>query len=243
MDLDRWEVWSNSKCRSCSLGLLYSNCSAKAIGLAWKLVSSQGNIEATWSPIPRAGLQFCFCRKFCDKFLSLLLVSTALLCLCSECNQGNATCETDGACMVSISNMNGIKHHVRTCIPQAKLIPAGKPFFCLSSEDVRNTHCCYADFCNKIDLMVPSGKWGSAQVKEGLHYHLKNPDVFLVLYSHYHSSRISICFILQNQRFTTVAQYSPKSMMSSHAIPFFGGGGMWDGWIKHLTFSSDQRWC
>uniref|UniRef100_A0A8U8BNM8 Activin A receptor type 1B n=1 Tax=Geospiza parvula TaxID=87175 RepID=A0A8U8BNM8_GEOPR len=81
----------------------------------------------------------------------------ALTCLCSDCKQANSTCETDGACMVSVFNLDGVKHHVRTCIPEAKLIPAGKPFYCLSSEDLRNTHCCYSDFCNKIDLMVPSG--------------------------------------------------------------------------------------
>nr|XP_009673118.1 PREDICTED: activin receptor type-1B [Struthio camelus australis] len=58
--------------------------------------------------------------------------------------------------MVSVFNLDGVEHHVRTCIPEAKLVPAGKPFYCLSSEDLRNTHCCYSDFCNKIDLMVPS---------------------------------------------------------------------------------------
>lgn len=86
------------------------------------------------------------------------LCFAALTCLCSDCKQANSTCETDGACMVSVFNLDGVKHHVRTCIPEAKLIPAGKPFYCLSSEDLRNTHCCYSDFCNKIDLMVPSGE-------------------------------------------------------------------------------------
>lgn len=66
--------------------------------------------------------------------------------------------------MVSVFNLDGVKHHVRTCIPEAKLIPAGKPFYCLSSEDLRNTHCCYSDFCNKIDLMVPSGEEGAQHV-------------------------------------------------------------------------------
>lgn len=66
--------------------------------------------------------------------------------------------------MVSVFNLDGVKHHVRTCIPEAKLIPAGKPFYCLSSEDLRNTHCCYSDFCNKIDLMVPSGKQGAGEM-------------------------------------------------------------------------------
>lgn len=60
--------------------------------------------------------------------------------------------------MVSIFNLDGMEHHVRTCIPKVELVPAGKPFYCLSSEDLRNTHCCYIDFCNKIDLRVPSGK-------------------------------------------------------------------------------------
>nr|XP_030707495.1 activin receptor type-1B isoform X2 [Globicephala melas] len=83
----------------------------------------------------------------------------ALLCACTSCLQANYTCETDGACMVSIFNLDGMEHHVRTCIPKVELVPAGKPFYCLSSEDLRNTHCCYTDFCNKIDLRVPSGEW------------------------------------------------------------------------------------
>ncbi|XP_036721585.1 activin receptor type-1B isoform X3 [Balaenoptera musculus] len=83
----------------------------------------------------------------------------ALLCACTSCSQANNTCETDGACMVSIFNLDGMEHHVRTCIPKVELVPAGKPFYCLSSEDLRNTHCCYTDFCNKIDLRVPSGEW------------------------------------------------------------------------------------
>lgn len=87
------------------------------------------------------------------------LCPVALLCACTSCLQTNYTCETDGACMVSIFNLDGMEHHVRTCIPKVELVPAGKPFYCLSSEDLRNTHCCYSDFCNKIDLRVPSGEW------------------------------------------------------------------------------------
>ncbi|XP_021571926.1 activin receptor type-1B isoform X2 [Carlito syrichta] len=59
--------------------------------------------------------------------------------------------------MVSIFNLDGMEHHVRTCIPKVELVPAGKPFYCLSSQDLRNTHCCYTDYCNRIDLRVPSG--------------------------------------------------------------------------------------
>ena len=61
--------------------------------------------------------------------------------------------------MVSIFNLDGMEHHVRACIPKVELVPAGKPFYCLSSEDLRNTHCGYTDFCNKIGLRVPSGEW------------------------------------------------------------------------------------
>ncbi|KAJ1179918.1 hypothetical protein NDU88_005149 [Pleurodeles waltl] len=96
-------------------------------------------------------------------FLLLLTLSSvprgshALTCLCSSCIKNNFTCETDGACMVSISNVEGVEHHVRICIPSTELVPVGKPFYCQSSGDLRNTHCCYSDMCNKIDLVVPSG--------------------------------------------------------------------------------------
>lgn len=102
-------------------------------------------------------------KRDLEEELTSLLVSAppcpaALLCACTGCLQTNYTCETDGACMVSIFNLDGTEHHVRTCIPKVELVPAGKPFYCLSSEDLRNTHCCYTDFCNKIDLRVPSGE-------------------------------------------------------------------------------------
>ncbi|XP_006870085.1 PREDICTED: activin receptor type-1B isoform X4 [Chrysochloris asiatica] len=75
--------------------------------------------------------------------------------------------------MVSIFNLDGMEHHVRTCIPKVELVPAGKPFYCLSSEDLRNTHCCYTDFCNKIDLRVPSdnGTWTQLWLVSDYHEH------------------------------------------------------------------------
>ncbi|XP_043939749.1 activin receptor type-1B [Protopterus annectens] len=87
-------------------------------------------------------------------------VSFALMCNCSDCDQTNFTCETDGACMVSVSNLNGLEHHIRACISAEKLVPAGKPFFCLSSEDLSNTLCCYTNYCNDKELMVPRGNPG-----------------------------------------------------------------------------------
>lgn len=121
-----------------------------------------------------------------EKISPFLLISppkcpAALLCACTSCSQANYTCETDGACMVSIFNLDGMEHHVRTCIPKVELVPAGKPFYCLSSEDLRNTHCCYTDFCNKIDLRVPSGEWTLV----GLLAHLggRAPHPFVLLCS------------------------------------------------------------
>ncbi|XP_041438414.1 activin receptor type-1B isoform X2 [Xenopus laevis] len=83
---------------------------------------------------------------------------TELRCMCSNCIQSNFTCVTDGACMVSISNVKGKEYHLRACIGQEDLVPPGKPFYCLSSEDIRNTYCCYTDYCNKIDVGVPTGQ-------------------------------------------------------------------------------------
>ncbi|KAM4795160.1 activin receptor type-1B isoform 4-T4 [Rhinophrynus dorsalis] len=60
--------------------------------------------------------------------------------------------------MVSISNVNGEEYHLRTCIPAVELVPAGKPFYCLSSEDILNTYCCYTDYCNSVNIVVPSGQ-------------------------------------------------------------------------------------
>ncbi|XP_018425886.1 PREDICTED: activin receptor type-1B [Nanorana parkeri] len=84
-------------------------------------------------------------------------LTNALRCLCTSCIKSNNTCETDGACMVSIANIDGMKHQMRACISKSELVPAGKPFYCLSSEDIRNTECCYTDDCNSKDLLVPSG--------------------------------------------------------------------------------------
>uniref|UniRef100_A0A8D3DF84 receptor protein serine/threonine kinase n=1 Tax=Scophthalmus maximus TaxID=52904 RepID=A0A8D3DF84_SCOMX len=44
--------------------------------------------------------------------------------------------------------------------------PPGQPFYCLSAEGLLNTHCCYVDYCNSIDLKVPvptkSGDWAGS---------------------------------------------------------------------------------
>uniref|UniRef100_A0A8C5QVA1 Activin receptor type-1C n=1 Tax=Leptobrachium leishanense TaxID=445787 RepID=A0A8C5QVA1_9ANUR len=94
-------------------------------------------------------------------------------CLCSDCSKTNFTCETDGACMVSTTNIDGEKYQMRGCISLADLVPVGKPFYCLSSEDIRNTHCCDTDFCNKIDITVgalagiepaSSSSWGPVEL-------------------------------------------------------------------------------
>ncbi|XP_077386017.1 activin receptor type-1B-like [Festucalex cinctus] len=83
----------------------------------------------------------------------------ALLCNCTTAQCERTTgfwCETDGACMASTSLIDGQEQHVRTCITKDKLEPPGQPFYCLSAEGLVNIHCCYTDYCNSIDLKVPS---------------------------------------------------------------------------------------
>lgn len=90
--------------------------------------------------------------------LSLVLF-LALLCNCttSQCEKNGYRCETTGACMASTSLIDGQEQHVRICIDKEKLIPPGQPFFCRSAEGLLNIHCCYTDYCNSLDLKVPSG--------------------------------------------------------------------------------------
>uniref|UniRef100_A0A8C4FAK6 receptor protein serine/threonine kinase n=1 Tax=Dicentrarchus labrax TaxID=13489 RepID=A0A8C4FAK6_DICLA len=81
-----------------------------------------------------------------------------LRCNCTNCEKTGYECETDGACMASTYNFQGKKQHVRICINRDNLVPPGQPFYCLSAEGLLNTHCCYEDYCNSIDLKIP-GKW------------------------------------------------------------------------------------
>ncbi|XP_008318216.1 activin receptor type-1B-like [Cynoglossus semilaevis] len=85
--------------------------------------------------------------------------SDALWCNCTtaECEKTGSLCETDGACMASTSVFEGQEQHIRTCLNQDKLVPPGQPFYCRGAEGYVNTHCCYTDFCNSIDLKVPTG--------------------------------------------------------------------------------------
>uniref|UniRef100_A0A3Q0SJB4 receptor protein serine/threonine kinase n=1 Tax=Amphilophus citrinellus TaxID=61819 RepID=A0A3Q0SJB4_AMPCI len=57
--------------------------------------------------------------------------------------------------MASTYYVQGKEEHVRVCINQDSLVPPGQPFYCLSAEGFFNTHCCYVDYCNSIDLKVP----------------------------------------------------------------------------------------
>uniref|UniRef100_A0A3Q3QU08 receptor protein serine/threonine kinase n=1 Tax=Monopterus albus TaxID=43700 RepID=A0A3Q3QU08_MONAL len=87
-------------------------------------------------------------------------VSAALWCNCTttRCEKTGSQCETDGACMASTSFIDGQEQHIRICITRDKLVPPGQPFYCLGAEGFLNIHCCYTDYCNSIDLKVPSGE-------------------------------------------------------------------------------------
>lgn len=88
------------------------------------------------------------------------IISAALWCNCTtaQCEKTGAQCETNGACMASISVIEGQERHTRTCITRDNLVPPGQPFFCRGAEGLLNIHCCYTDYCNSIDLKVPSGE-------------------------------------------------------------------------------------
>ncbi|KAG7228349.1 hypothetical protein INR49_009213 [Caranx melampygus] len=82
----------------------------------------------------------------------LVAVGNALRCNCTSCEKTGYECETDGACMASTYYNQGKEQHVRICIKRDNLVPPGQPFYCLSAEGLLNTHCCYVDYCNSIDL-------------------------------------------------------------------------------------------
>uniref|UniRef100_A0A8C9RNJ2 receptor protein serine/threonine kinase n=1 Tax=Scleropages formosus TaxID=113540 RepID=A0A8C9RNJ2_SCLFO len=90
-------------------------------------------------------------------------VAAALRCNCTEC-LGTDQCVTDGACIASTSVIEGQERHVRTCITRDQLQPPGQPFYCLSAEGLLNTHCCYTDYCNSVNLKVPSGELSGSLV-------------------------------------------------------------------------------
>ncbi|XP_072306044.1 activin A receptor type 1Ba isoform X2 [Eucyclogobius newberryi] len=86
--------------------------------------------------------------------LGLVVAGDALHCNCTNCEKTGYECETDGACMASTYYSQGKEQHVRICISRDNLVPPGQPFYCLSAEGLLNTHCCYSDYCNSIDLKV-----------------------------------------------------------------------------------------
>uniref|UniRef100_A0AAV2M6N6 receptor protein serine/threonine kinase n=1 Tax=Knipowitschia caucasica TaxID=637954 RepID=A0AAV2M6N6_KNICA len=98
-------------------------------------------------------------------FVVLLVLQTVqfeachgLWCNCSTapCLKQGSRCETDGACVASSSLMEGQEQLVRYCITRDKLVPPGQPIFCLSAVGLMHTHCCYSDYCNSINLSVPT---------------------------------------------------------------------------------------
>lgn len=89
----------------------------------------------------------------------VLCVPAALWCNCTiaQCEKNDYRCETDGACMASTTLIDGKEQHTRWCIPQISLEPLGQPIYCRGAEGLVNNHCCYTDYCNSIDLKLPSG--------------------------------------------------------------------------------------
>ncbi|XP_018615935.1 activin A receptor type 1Ba isoform X2 [Scleropages formosus] len=98
----------------------------------------------------RAAVTLLVLAGFCS-------LSDALRCNCTVCEKTGYECETDGACMASISHIEGQDRHVRICIAEVNLVPPGQPIYCLSADGLLNTHCCYTDYCNSVDLKIPLG--------------------------------------------------------------------------------------
>ncbi|XP_037313442.2 activin A receptor type 1Ba [Pungitius pungitius] len=105
--------------------------------------------------------------------IGLAAIGDALHCNCTNCEKSGYECETDGACMASTYYTHGKEQHVRICIDRENLVPPGQPFYCLSAEGLLNTHCCYVDYCNSIEVPVPTkegdwsgsgGSWGPVEL-------------------------------------------------------------------------------
>uniref|UniRef100_A0A672KTA7 receptor protein serine/threonine kinase n=1 Tax=Sinocyclocheilus grahami TaxID=75366 RepID=A0A672KTA7_SINGR len=90
--------------------------------------------------------------------ITLRNILSSLFCNCTapQCEKDGYKCETNGACVASTSIIKGQEQHVRLCIQKEDLVPPGQPFYCLSAEGLMNTHCCYSDYCNSIDLRLPT---------------------------------------------------------------------------------------
>lgn len=73
--------------------------------------------------------------------------------------------------MASTYYVEGKEQHIRICINRDSLVPPGHPFYCVSAEGLLNTHCCYEDYCNSIDLKVP-GEAGSSDNPEPVPFRL-----------------------------------------------------------------------
>ncbi|XP_033919793.1 TGF-beta receptor type-1 [Melopsittacus undulatus] len=85
--------------------------------------------------------------------------ASALRCYCHLCTKDNFTCVTDGLCFTSVTRTADKVIRNSMCIAQIDLIPRDRPFVCAhSSRDGVFTfpHCCDRDYCNKIELPIPT---------------------------------------------------------------------------------------
>ncbi|XP_061444265.1 TGF-beta receptor type-1 [Rhineura floridana] len=85
--------------------------------------------------------------------------TTDLQCFCLLCTKENFTCTTDGLCITYITRNGDNIIRNSMCIAEVDLIPRDRPFICApsTSEGVTTLpHCCNKDFCNKIDLPIPT---------------------------------------------------------------------------------------
>lgn len=113
--------------------------------------------------------------------------------------------------MASTYSMEGKEQHIRMCINRDSLVPPGQPFYCLSAEGLLNTHCCYEDYCNSIDLKVP----GKARSSD-------NPQLLHTSSSHLHR-RLPFAFALVPTKEGVLAgsSWGPVELVAVIAGPVF----------------------
>uniref|UniRef100_A0A8C5SKB1 TGF-beta receptor type-1 n=1 Tax=Laticauda laticaudata TaxID=8630 RepID=A0A8C5SKB1_LATLA len=145
----------------------------------------------------------------------------------------NFTCTTDGLCLTSVTrNKNKIQRN-SMCLAENDLFPKGRPFVCAISTSkgvITVPHCCDKDFCNKIDLPVPTpGKFSSILGPVELAAAIAGPVCFLCI------SLMLILYICHNRTF--IHHRVPSEEDPSMERPFISEGTTLKDLIYDMTTS------
>ncbi|XP_058036335.1 TGF-beta receptor type-1 [Ahaetulla prasina] len=163
--------------------------------------------------------------------------ATALQCFCLHCTKENFTCTTDGLCLTSVTrNRNKIQRN-SMCLAEYDLFPRDRPFVCAISTSeggITVPHCCDKDFCNKIDLPIPTpgpvtGKFSSTLGPVELAAAIAGPVCFLCI------SLMLILYVCHNRTF--IHHRVPSEEDPSMERPFISEGTTLKDLIYDMTTS------